>query len=94
VAWLELQERQAKGEAIDAKNIRKHANDVIRLAQLLTPATRIVVVEKIERDLRRFLEGLAGDATLDPEALGVRGTVADISARIRQAYGIEGSDSP
>jgi hypothetical protein len=33
--WLDLGERQAKGEPIDTKNIRKHANDVLRLSQLL-----------------------------------------------------------
>lgn len=27
-AWLDLGERQAKGEHVDTKNIRKHANDV------------------------------------------------------------------
>jgi len=30
-AWLDLGERQAKGEPIDTKNIRKHANDALRL---------------------------------------------------------------
>jgi hypothetical protein len=38
-AWLDLGERQAKGEPIDTKNIRKHANDVLRLSQLLAPDT-------------------------------------------------------
>jgi hypothetical protein len=36
-AWVDLNARQAKGEAVDAKNIRKHANDVMRLSQLLAP---------------------------------------------------------
>ena len=38
-AWLDLNARHAKGEAVDAKTIRKHANDVMRLAQLLSAHT-------------------------------------------------------
>jgi len=86
VAWLDLRARQEKGEAVDTKNIRKHANDVLRLAQLLAPETRIAVVEKISQDLDRFLAGIATDAALSPGALGLPGTLEEISARIRQAY--------
>ncbi len=86
VAWLDLKARQEKGEAVDTKNIRKHANDVLRLAQLLAPETRIAVVEKISQDLDRFLAGIATDAALSPGALGLPGTLEEISGRIRQAY--------
>ncbi|MHB1791839.1 MAG: nucleotidyl transferase AbiEii/AbiGii toxin family protein [Acidiferrobacteraceae bacterium] len=34
-AWLDLNARQARGEPVDTKNIRKHANDVIRLRSCL-----------------------------------------------------------
>jgi hypothetical protein len=88
VAWLDLKARQEKGEAVDAKNIRKHANDVLRLAQLLAPETRIAVVDQVAQDLARFLVGIAADATINPGALGLPGTQAEIAARIRQAYGI------
>lgn len=88
VAWLDLKARQEKGEAVDAKNIRKHANDVLRLAQLLAPETRVAVVGKIGQDLARFLEGIASDPTINPAALGLPGTQAEIAGRIRRAYGI------
>lgn len=88
VAWLDLKARHEKGEAVDAKNVRKHANDVLRLAQLLAPDTRIAVVEKIAQDLKRFLEGIAADATINPGALGLPGTQAEIAGRIRQAFEI------
>ena len=80
--------RQEKGEAVDGKNIRKHANDVLRLAQLLAPETRIAVVEKIAQDLARFLEGIAKDGTIDVRAFGSGASLAETSARIRQAYGL------
>lgn len=88
VAWLDLKARQEKGEAVDTKNIRKHANDVLRLAQLLAPETRIAVVEKISQDLDRFLAGIATDAALSPGALGLPGTLEEISGRIRQSYAL------
>jgi hypothetical protein len=88
VAWWELTARRADGEPVETRSIRKHAQDVLRLAQLLTPATRVVVAEKIGRDLSRFLETLAGDASLDPHALQLPGTRDEIFTRIRQAYGL------
>jgi len=53
-AWLDLGERQARGEPVDSKNIRKHANDVLRLSQLLAPDMRIPVVELVERIARAY----------------------------------------
>ena len=52
-AWVDLNARQAKGEAVDAKNIRKHANDVMRLSQLLAPELRIPLAARIGDDLNR-----------------------------------------
>ena len=42
-AWLDLSERHATGEAVDSKSVRKHADDVLRLSQLLAPDVRIEV---------------------------------------------------
>lgn len=89
VAWLDLSTRLAQGEQVDAKNIRKHANDVLRLSQLLAPATHIALDAKIAGDMRRFLDAAAADASLDPKALGLgRGTLADVLGRVAQAYGL------
>ncbi len=90
MAWLDLKARYEKGEAVDTKNVRKHANDVLRLAQLLAPDTRIAVAEKIAKDLARSLEGIAADATVSPESLGLPGTQAEISGRIKLAYEARG----
>ena len=67
-AWLDLGERHAKGEAIDTKNIRKHANDVLRLSQLLAPDTRIPLDERIAQDLNRFLDAI--ETGRDPVVTG------------------------
>ncbi len=47
-------------EAVDAKNIRKHANDVMRLSQLLAPEVRVPRAARIGDDLNRFLDRIAG----------------------------------
>ena len=91
VAWLDMKERVARGEVVDARDIRKHANDVLRLSQLLTPDTRIAVVETIAADVGRFLDGILAEADMDPRAIGIPGTLADIAARIRSAYTSMGS---
>ena len=54
-AWLDLNERKAKGEQIDSRNIRKHKNDIIRLSALLTPDFKLFLPDKISDDMRRFL---------------------------------------
>ncbi len=89
VAWLDLSARRERGEQVDARTIRKHANDVLRLSQLLAPATRIELDEKIAGDMRRFLATAAADTSLDPKALGLgRATLTDLLSRIAQAYGL------
>ena len=35
-AWLDLKERKLNGDQVDSKNIKKHKNDVFRLALLIT----------------------------------------------------------
>jgi hypothetical protein len=85
-AWLDLSERQAKGEHVDTKNIRKHANDVMRLSQLLAPEIRIPVAARIAEDLNRFLDGIEADRSIDPKSIKLNNTVAEIAGRIAQAY--------
>ena len=85
-AWLDLTARKAKGETVDSKSIRKHANDVMRLSQLLTPETRIPVVPRIAKDLNRFLDGIAADRSLDPKSIKLNSTVSEVVERIALAY--------
>jgi hypothetical protein len=61
-----LNARRALGEPIDAKNIRKHGSDVLRLSQMLAPDSRIKVAAKIAEDLDRFLGSLITDGSYDP----------------------------
>ena len=85
-AWLDLSDRYARGEQIDTKTIRKHANDVLRLSQLLAPDIRIPLAAKIARDLSRFLDGIVLDHSIDPKAIKINNSVVEIVDRIRRAY--------
>lgn len=83
-AWLDLVERQAKGEKVDTKNIRKHANDVLRLSQLLAPDVRIPVAGRIAEDLNRFLDGIGADRSIDPKSIKLNNSVAEIVEQSRR----------
>ena len=72
-AWLDLKERKLNGEQVDSKNIKKHKNDVCRLAQLITVNTRQVLNSEIAEDMKKFLSEIA-DETVDLKSLGIRGT--------------------
>jgi hypothetical protein len=85
-AWLDLSARQARGEGVDSRNIRKHANDVLRLSQLLAPDARIRVPASIAQDLNGFLDGIEADSTIDPMSLNIGSSTVAIVDRIAQAY--------
>jgi hypothetical protein len=89
-AWLELSARKEQGGSVDARDIRKHLNDVLRLSQLLAPATRIPVAKRIGDDLLRFLVAMQSDKSVDPKQLQLGNvTVATLAARIALAYGLQ-----
>lgn len=85
-AWLDLGERKVRGEPVDSKSIRKHANDVMRLSQLLSPASRTLAPPKIAEDLGRFLKAVIADETYSPQSLGLDTTFSQIAERISLAY--------
>jgi hypothetical protein len=87
-AFLDLSDRLDKGEKIDSKNIKKHRNDVFRLAQLLPRGASIKLTEPIAADLRRFLELAAKDNTLDPKSFDVPFSRDDGIALLHTAYGL------
>ncbi len=90
IAWLDLSARRERGEHVDTRSSRKHANDVLRLSQLLAPATRIHLDARLADDMRKFLDAASADDSLDPKALGLgRMSLADVLERIARAYGLD-----
>lgn len=86
-AWLDLTRRRAAGEAVDARDVRKHLNDVLRLSRLLSPVARISLPPRIATDLARFLDAVRLDGSINPSALGLGdATVAAACERIARAF--------
>ena len=71
-AWINLNERKSKGEQVDNKNIKKHKNDVFRLAQLITEDTKQKLSFEIKEDIKKFLDEMKNE-DIDMKALGLRG---------------------
>ncbi|WP_137162194.1 hypothetical protein [Pseudomonas asiatica] len=86
-AWLDLSQRKANGEAVDSKNVRKHRNDVLTLAGLLT-GELIELPESITADMALFLERLAAEE-IDFKALKIRGDLKTIIGRIAESFGLQ-----
>ena len=68
-AWLDLCERQAQGEAIDSRSIKKHRGDVFKLATLLAPENHMPISPAVHRDLHAFLDCFPEDS---PDWAGIR----------------------
>ena len=88
-AWLDLNERKAVGEHVDSKNIRKHKNDVFRLAQLLTADTRQSITPEIAEDMKSFLTAMESE-DVDLKSISVRGTdKKTIMSMMYRCYGLQ-----
>lgn len=72
-AFLDLDERRAKGEQVDKKEIKKHRNDVLRLSSILGDVKRDLP-PSVALDLKNFFEC--------PEVLALGdSTIADVTRR-------------
>lgn len=74
-AWLDLSAKRADGQAVDEKSVKKHRNDVCRLATLLAGNERPAMSEGVRADMRRFLEAYESDP-VDPRAIKIKGVGA------------------
>lgn len=75
-AWLDLGYRRDAGAAVDLRDIKKHRNDVFRLAELLEEETTTTVPERILADIRQFLDAMELDRnewTGILQSLGLKG---------------------
>lgn len=90
-AFLDLSERRARGEKVDAKGIRKHKNDVVRLLQTLQPVPLTGVPDVVADDVARFAAALRLEEGVNPASFGVdafRG-VDDVVAMLELVYELE-----
>lgn len=74
-AWLDLSAKRAEGQAVDEKTVKKHRNDVCRLATLLAGNERPAMSEGVRADMRRFMEAYESDP-VDPKTIRIKGVGA------------------
>jgi len=85
-AWLDLTARKASGQSIDEKDIRKHKNDVARLAALLSGNENCTVPESIFDDMAKFTEAFERNPP-DMKSLGIIGvTGSDVADILKRVY--------
>lgn len=85
-AWMDLTDRKMAGEHIDAKNIRKHKNDVFRLSELIDPTERIVVPRRVYEDIQEFSRRME-EESIDVRQLGLDGrTKEEILNEMKEMY--------
>jgi len=85
-AWLDLSRRQAEGEKVDDKDVKKHRNDVARMLQLLSPEATYDLPGAIIADMQAFLDALAVQEDFVPKQFGVAMTREVVIDRLRSAY--------
>lgn len=85
-AWLELNDRRSQGEQIDSKNIKKHKNDVLRLAASLKPGQRMGLAGQVRDDAERFIKGIAAEV-INMKDIGIKGISYDeMIEKLRSFY--------
>jgi hypothetical protein len=85
-AWLDLSARKAKGQSIPERDVRKHKNDVARLAALLTGNESVNVPQSVYDDITNFIEAFE-KAPPDMKSLNISGvSSSDIAEILRKIY--------
>lgn len=60
-AWRDLCDRKANGQHVDDKDIRKHKNDIVKLATLLTGTESCELPDLVRQDIVLFIEKLQNE---------------------------------
>jgi hypothetical protein len=88
-AWLDLTALRNTGVRIQSGDISKHRNDVFRLYQLLTRATRIALPATVRQDLWRFLQLIGDERVIDLKKFGLHNSnLEEVCATLRMIYGL------
>ena len=86
-AWMDLDERRARGEHVDSKDISKHRNDVFRLVDVMYDDQTMELPESILTEMHMFAERIAG-VSIDVKNLRLASKPAEIHARLRHLLGL------
>ncbi|MCH5338261.1 MAG: hypothetical protein J1E03_05725 [Acetatifactor sp.] len=85
-AWLDLTDKRNRGMNVDEKDIRKHKNDIARLAVVLDGNDSILLPEDVREDMDVFLNRYEREPA-DLKNLQIRDIAnAEIIRRLRDIY--------
>jgi hypothetical protein len=84
-AWLDLSERRQRGETVDARNIKKHKNDICRLFAVLSSTPPMSLPSGISNDMSDFLKHLESD-TVDFKTLGLPFTMTEVISGLNKLF--------
>ena len=87
-AFLDLSQRKAIGEHVDSRDLRKHKNDVLRLAQILKPGQHVELAPTIRADMSEFCDKISDDDA-NMRQLGISASYEDIIELIRDTYRLD-----
>ena len=60
-AWLDLTNKKADGLHVDSRDIKKHKNDVLRIAAELVLEENIALQQAVKDDMQMFIDQLRID---------------------------------
>lgn len=85
-AFLDLSERKSKGEHVDSRDIKKHKNDILRIAMEFVLEKTDMLPENVHMDMKSFIKKL-NDEPFDKNLLKEYGlSNDDVVARLQQIY--------
>ena len=85
-AFLDLSTRKIKGEHVDSRDIKKHKNDILRIAMEFVLEKVDALPEKIYTDMKEFIEKLK-EEPFDKNLLKDYGlSNGDVVERLQQLY--------
>lgn len=85
-AWLDLTEKKAAGIRVSDSDIKKHKNDIVRLAAILSGNEYCELTETVRTDMKQFIAQFEVNP-VDPKSLQIPGLVAnDIIEVLQKVY--------
>lgn len=84
-AWMDHVSREANGEKVDSKLIKKHKNDIIRLYSILTLGQTVALPESIKADVLIWLNMLSQDE-LQPKTFNINKSLQEVVADITAIF--------
>ncbi len=84
-AWLDLKARRENGEQVDSSNIKKHKNDVFRLAQLVAETDKVIISEAVKADMAMFINAMRKENFVLKD-IGVSGKKDDTLSILENVY--------